>query len=64
MKCEVCEKRKENIREYSKLYRQRPHVIEKIKKYFKGYNTRPKVKERKHEEYIQKLIKEVSHAKI
>ena len=47
MKCEVCEKRKENIREYSKLYRQRPHVIEKIKKYFKGYNTRPKVKERK-----------------
>ena len=55
MKCEVCEKRKENIREYSKLYRQRPYVVEKIKKYFKGYNTRPKVKERKHEEYIQKL---------
>ena len=59
MKCEVCEKRKENIREYSKLYRQRPYVNEKIKKYFKGYNARPKVKERKHEEYIQKLIKEV-----
>ena len=53
MKCEVCEKRKENIREYSKLYRQRPYVVEKIKKYFKGYNTIPKVKETKHEEYIQ-----------
>ena len=64
MKCEVCEKRKENIREYSKLYRQRPHVIEKIKKYFIGYNARPKVKERKHEEYIQKLIKECTNAEI
>ena len=64
MKCEVCEKRKENIREYSKLYRQRPYVVEKIKKYFKRYNTRPKVKERKHEEYIQKLIKECTNATI
>ena len=59
MKCEVCEKYKENIREYSKLYRQRPYVKEKTKKYFKKYNARPNVKQRKHEEYVQKLIKEV-----
>ena len=59
MKCEVCEKHKENIREYSKLYRQRPYVKEKTKKYFKEYNARPNVKQRKHEEYVQKLIKEV-----
>ena len=64
MKCEVCEKHKENIREYSKLYRQRLYVKEKTKKYFKEYNVRPDVKQRKHEEYVQKLIKEVSHAKI
>ena len=64
MKCEVCEKYKENIREYFKLYRQRPYVKEKIKKYFKEYNARPDVKQRKHEEYIQKLIKEVSNATI
>ena len=64
MKCEVCEKRKENIREYFKLYRKRPYVNEKTKKYFKEYNTRPKVKERKHEEYIQKLIKECTNATI
>ena len=37
MKCEVCEKHKENIREYFKLYRQRPYVKEKTKKYFKEY---------------------------
>ncbi len=59
MKCEVCEKHKENIREYFKLYRQRPYVKEKTKKYFKEYNARPDVKQRKHEEYVQKLIKEV-----
>ena len=47
MKCEVCEKYKENIREY-----------------FKEYNARPDVKQRKHEEYIQKLIKENTNAKI
>jgi hypothetical protein len=64
MKCKVCEKHKENIREYFKLYRQRPYVKEKTKKYFKEYNARPDVKQRKHEEYVQKLIKEVSNATI
>ena len=64
MKCEVWETHKENIREYSNLYRQRLYVKEKTKKYFKEYNARPDVKQRKHEEYVQKLIKEVSHAKI
>ena len=58
MKCEVCEKHKENIREYFKLYRQRPYVKEKTKKYFKEYNARPNVKQRKHEEYVQKLIEQ------
>ena len=59
MKCKVCEKHKENIREYSKLYRQRLYVKEKTKKYFKEYNARPDVKEARHEWYIQRLIKEV-----
>jgi hypothetical protein len=58
MKCEVCEKYKENIREYFKLYRQRPYVKEKIKKYFKEYNARPDVKQARHEWYINKKIKE------
>ena len=45
MKCKVCEKHKENIREYSKLYRQRLYVKEKTKKYFKEYNFHKLYKE-------------------
>ena len=43
----------------SKLYHQRPDVIEKKKKYFKEYNARPDVKQVRHDWYINKLIKEV-----
>ena len=45
-----------NIKEYNKLYHQRPDVIEKKRKYFKEYNARPEVKQARHEWYINKKI--------
>lgn len=45
-------------REYMKEYAKRDYVKAKRKKYLKIYNARPDIKIKRHEWYVNKLIKE------
>ena len=51
-------KKYKNRKDWWKAYYQRPHVKAKMKAYAKKYNKRPSVKIKRHEWYINKLIKE------
>ena len=51
-------KRYKDRKDWWKAYYQRPHVKAKMKAYAKKYNKRPSVKIKRHEWYINKLIKE------